>query len=340
MLKQTSRNITQIDKHKARRKLSSDLPPNGIISPYKLIGEMMFREIASALSYVSFVDVFNFCVFLTFTVCYAYQLFYVLVGLLKKPKRLHAKKQHKFAAIICARNESTVIGNLLQSIQKQDYPQDLIDIFVVADNCTDNTAKIANNCGAYVIERFNDELVGKGFALDYGMNIIFRECLDTKLGESICGKADTGKILAPEGKKINSNAGYEAIFIFDADNVLDKNYFASMNAVYDNGFTVGTSYRNTKNFDSNWISSGYATWFLREAKFLSQPRYTLNTSCAVSGTGFYTDVNIIKKAGGWKWFLLTEDIEFATNNIISCNRIGYSRDAILYDEQPVTFLDS
>lgn len=141
-------------------------------------------------------------------------------------------------------------------------------------------------------------MVGKGFALDYGMNIIFRECFGEHIGESICGMADKGTIQAPDGRKVDPKSGYEAFFIFDADNVLDKGYFTAMNAMYDNGFTVSTSYRNSKNFDSNWISAGYATWFIREAKFLSQPRYTLNTSCAVSGTGFYTDVDIIRKAGG------------------------------------------
>lgn len=300
----------------------------------------MISDILRNLSYVSFVDVFNTCVFIMFSVCYAYQLYFVLIGLIKKPPQYKAKKNHKFAVLISARNESTVIANLIHSIQHQNYPQELIDIFIIADNCTDNTAKIASENGAYVIKRFNDNLIGKGYALDYGMNIIFRECLNTNLGESICGKAHSGTIIPPKGKKIVKDAGYEAFFIFDADNVLDKNYFKSMNAIYDNGFSVATSYRNTKNFDSNWISSGYATWFLREAKFLSQPRFTLNTSCAVSGTGFYTDINIIKKMKGWKWFLLTEDIEFATYNIINSNRIGYSRDAILYDEQPVTFIDS
>lgn len=298
------------------------------------------QSLENMMSYISFVDVFNFCVFLTFTICYAYQLYYVLIGLVKKVENPKAKTNHKYAVIISARNESTVIGNLIQSIRKQDYPAELIDVFVIADNCTDSTADIALNCGAYVIKRFNQDLVGKGYALDYGMNIIFRECLGKKLGPSVCGLADKGKILCPDGKQINTDAGYEAFFIFDADNVLNKNYFAAMNRVYDQGFTVATSYRNTKNFDSNWISSGYATWFIREARFLSQPRYKLNTSCAVSGTGFYTDVKIIEKAGGWKWFLLTEDIEFATNNVINGNRIGYAPDAVLYDEQPVTFKDS
>ena len=298
------------------------------------------QTIVGMLSYISFVDVFNFCVFLTFTVCYAYQLFYVLVGLLRKVEHKPAKKNHKYAAIISARNESAVIGNLLDSINNQDYPSELIDVFVIADNCTDNTAEIAMKHGAFVIERNNTELIGKGYALDYGMNIIFRDCLGKKIGKSVCGKASYGKIQAPKGRKIDQRSGYEAFFVFDADNVLDKNYFAAMNRVYDKGFTVATSYRNTKNFDSNWISSGYGTWFIREARFLSQPRAYLNTSCAVSGTGFFTDVKIIEKAGGWKWFLLTEDIEFATNNIIHANRIGYAPDAVLYDEQPVTFKDS
>ena len=212
---------------------------------------LAMQNIAAMLSYISFVDVFNFCVFLTFTVCYAYQLYYVLVGLLRKVEHPKAKKNHKYAAIISARNESTVIGNLLDSIKNQKYPQELIDVFVIADNCTDNTADIALEHGAYVIKRQNSELIGKGFALDFGMNIIFRECLGKIIGDSICGKASEGKIICPKGKKLNKSSNYEAFFIFDADNILDKNYFAAMNRVYDNGFSVATSYRNTKNFDSN-----------------------------------------------------------------------------------------
>lgn len=298
------------------------------------------QDFINMIYYISFVDVFNFCVFLIFTVCYAYQLYFVLVGLVSKIKIVPAKKNHKFAAIISARNEETVIHNLIDSIRKQTYPVDKIDIFVIADNCDDNTAQISLEHGAYVIERQNKDLIGKGFALDFGMNVIYRECLGKYIGGSVCGNDKQAKILCPKGVKIKKNAGYEAFFIFDADNVLEKHYFEAMNRLYDQGYTVGTSYRNTKNFDSNWISSGYATWFVREARFLSQPRFKLNTSCAVSGTGFYTDVKIIKKAGGWKWYLLTEDIQFATENILNANRIGYAADAILFDEQPIKFSDS
>ena len=264
-------------------------------------------------SQVSFVDVFNFCVFLAFTICYTYQLYYVFVVLTRKPKQLVAKKNHKFAVVISARNESAVIGQLIHSIKVQNYPSELIDVFVIADNCTDNTADVAREAGATVFPRFNSEQVGKGYALDYGFNVILSQY---------------------------SDRGYEAYFVFDADNVLDVNYFREMNKTFDNGAVASTSYRNSKNYDSNWISAGYAVWFLREAKFLNQARLTLNTSCAISGTGFFISAKVIERNGGWKWHLLTEDIEFSANSILEGERISYTPTAILYDEQPITFRDS
>ena len=259
-------------------------------------------------SQISFVDIFNFCVFITFTICYTYQLYYVLVVLSRKPKQLVAKKNHRYAVVVSARNESAVIGDLIHSIKVQNYPTELIDVFVIADNCTDNTADVAR---AIVFKRFNTEQVGKGYALDYGFKIIRSQYADR---------------------------GYEAYFVFDADNVLDVNYFREMNKTFDNGAKASTSYRNSKNYDSNWISAGYAVWFLREAKFLNQAR--LNTSCAVSGTGFFIAADIIEKNDGWRWHLLTEDIEFSANSILEGIRIAYTPTAVLYDEQPVTFRDS
>ena len=262
---------------------------------------------------LSFVDIFNFCVFITFTICYTYQLFYVFVVLTRKPPAREAKRDHKFAVLIAARNESAVIADLIESVKAQNYPVDLIDVFVIADNCTDDTADVARRAGAFVFERFNAKEVGKGYALDFGLKAIWERFPD---------------------------AGHEAYFVFDADNVLDANYFREMNATFDSGAKASTSYRNSKNFGSNWISAGYGVWFLREAKFLNQARLTLNTSCAVSGTGFFIDADVLKQAGGWKWHLLTEDIEFSASSIIDGIRISYTPTAMLYDEQPTTFIDS
>lgn len=257
--------------------------------------------------------IFNCVISVIFTLCYAYQFFYIFVGLLKKPLTFIAKRRHRFAVVISARNESGVIGNLIQSIRAQKYPSELVDVFVVADNCTDNTAQVARDAGAIVYERFNREQVGKGYALDWMFKII-------------------------EEKHADKN--YEGYIIFDADNVLDENYIEEMNKVFDNGYRIITSYRNSKNYDTNWITAGYSLWFLREARYLNNARMQLHTSCAISGTGFLVSAEVIRENDGWIHHLLTEDIEFTTDSIIHGEKIGYCAKAILYDEQPTTLKQS
>ena len=262
---------------------------------------------------VTWIRSFNFIMLLVFTLCYCYQFGYVLVRFFKKQKVYTAKKLHKYAVLISARNEGAVIGELLESLHRQNYPQELLDIYVVADNCTDNTAQIAEDHGAIVYERFDRRLVGKGYALNY----LFK------------------KIYARSGLE-----AYDGYFVFDADNVLDENYVREMNKVFDNGYEIVTSYRNSKNYGSNWISAGYALWFLRESKYLNGARMQCGTSCAISGTGFLVANRIIRENNGWKHHLLTEDIEFSTDNIIQGRVIGYCEQAVLYDEQPTDFHES
>ena len=102
------------------------------------------------------VSFLNYLVCLLFVLCYSYQLFYIAVSLFKKPVKFpKADKLNRFAVMICGRNEEAVIGNLVDSIKNQHYPAELIDVYVCADNCTDNTAIVARDAGAIVFERFN-----------------------------------------------------------------------------------------------------------------------------------------------------------------------------------------
>ncbi len=256
---------------------------------------------------------FNWVISIVFTLCYAYQFFYIFVGLFRKPDEYVAKVNHRYAVVISARNEESVIGQLIETVRNQNYPSELVDVFVIADNCTDRTAAVATEAGAIVYERFNTDLVGKGYALDWMFQII---------------------------KEKHSDKNYEAFMVFDADNLLDPDYIKEMNKVFDRGYRIITSYRNSKNFGSNWISAGYSLWFLREAKFLNNSRMRLHTSCAISGTGFLISAEIIKKNGGWIHHLLTEDIEFTVDSVIHGEIIGYCANAVLYDEQPTKFSQS
>ena len=253
--------------------------------------------------------VFNFIIWAFFTFAYLYQALYILVtwkrGTVKLPP---AKKNHRYAFFIAAHNEESVIANLVRSIKEQDYPSELIDVFVVADACTDRTAKEARRAGAIVYERNDLARKGKSWVLDYGFDRILNEYPDK----------------------------YEAFFVFDADNLLSPGYVTEMNKLFDQGFLVGTSYRNSKNFDSSWVSSAYALWFLREAKFLNNSRMLCGTGCAISGSGWMVSSRIIQGMHGWDFHTLTEDIQFSTFCAANGIRIGYAP-AEFYDEQPLTF---
>ena len=257
--------------------------------------------------------IFNFVVAILFTLCYVYQFVYLLVALIRDTKKYPDGGANRFAVVISARNEREVIGNLIDSIKKQSYDPSLIDVFVCADNCTDDTADVSRSAGAKVYERFNTDLIGKGYALDFLFHKIFEDY----------------------GREY-----YNAYLVLDADNLLDVDYIKEMNRVFSAGYRILTSYRNSKNYGSNWISAGYALWFLREAVYLNKPRMILKTSCAVSGTGFMVHRDIINENDGWRYFLLTEDIEFTTDMIIKGEKIGMATEAMLYDEQPETFSQS
>lgn len=78
------------------------------------------------------------------TIFWVYNLGISLCSLIKfKDKPLKVVKNHKFMAILPAHNEEAVIANLVDSLMNQDYDKNLLDIYVIADNCTDNTAEIA-----------------------------------------------------------------------------------------------------------------------------------------------------------------------------------------------------
>lgn len=256
----------------------------------------------------------NFAVVVLFTLLYLYQGFYVVVGLVRRrwQDRHQPSRLHRFAVIVSARNEEGVIGELLESLNRQNYPKELLDLYVVADNCTDDTAGAARRAGAFVYERFDQVHKGKGYAMDY----LFRR-------------------LKEEGKDC-----YDGYFVFDADNLVDANFVAEMNRTFDQGYDAVTCYRNSKNFAANWISAGYSIWFLREARFLNFPRTLLGTNCHVSGTGFLVSARVIEDNGGWPFHLLTEDIQFSVDCAIQGKKIGYCDKAVVYDEQPTTFRQS
>ena len=232
---------------------------------------------------------------------------YWLIGFFFTRKFKPAQTMHKYAICIAARNEENVIGNLLESICEQEYPKDLLTVFVVADNCTDRTAEVARNHGAVCYERFDDQERTKGFALRF-------------LFENI--------------RKDYGIEAFEGYFIFDADNLLNRDYISKMNDSFDSGVKIVTSYRNTKNFDENWIAASYGLHWLRSIRKNHRTRSFLRLATNIQGTGFLFANELVKD--GWNYTSLTEDRAFTADAVARGYEISYNDEAMFYDEQPTS----
>ena len=236
-----------------------------------------------------------------------HKIFYFVIGFFFTRKFKPAKRKHRYGIVIAARNEEKVIGNLLDSINKQDYPKQLLKVFVVADNCTDNTAKIARSHGAICYERNDPDHRTKGYALQF----LF--------------------------KKIASHYGidaFEGYFVLDADNLLKRDYISKMNNAFDAGCKIITSYRNTKNFSENWVASTYALHWLRSIRTNHRARSVLHLATNIQGTGFLFANEIV--SDGWKYTSLTEDRALTADAVAKGYEITYQDEAEFYDEQPIS----
>lgn len=183
-----------------------------------------------------------------------------------KEKPLLIKKQHKFMAIIPAHNESKIIKNLLDSLHNQNYPKELLDIYVIADNCTDNTAQIAREAGAIVYERNDPDKKTKGYAMQWFLN-----------------------------KKIEENADYDAFFVFDADNIVMPDFTTNMNKKLCQGEEIVQGYRDIKNPSDTWVSAGYALFYWTMHRFYHLARYNIGLSPLLNGTGFMVKFDVVKE---------------------------------------------
>ena len=248
------------------------------------------------------------------TIYWIYQLIISVCSLITlKEKPLLVNKNHKFLAIIPAHNEEAVVGNLIESLQKQNYPKNKLDIVVIADNCTDKTKDVAESYGVKIFERHEEDPAKrtKGDALSLFLNTLLA---DPKMD-------------------------YDAFCVFDADNIVDSNFISAMNKHLCQGEEVVQGYRDIKNPTDSWIASGYAIFYWTMNRFYHLARYNAGLSPLINGTGFMVKFDAIRPTG-WNTNTLTEDIEFSLKRIIQGKKLGWATDAIVYDEQPVKFKPS
>ncbi len=238
-------------------------------------------------------------------VLFSYRVIFAILGLFLRKEFPTAKHFHRYAIVIAARNEEAVLGQLLESIQLQDYPPELLQVFVVADNCTDQTAAVAEAGGAICFQRHDAAHRTKGYALQY----LFRQI-----------------------QKHYGIDAFDGYLLMDADNLLKTDYISRMNDAFDSGEKIITSYRNTKNFSESWVAASYAFHWMRTSRLESRGRSLLDISTRLTGTGFLFAAELVKD--GWNYTSLTEDRAFTADAVAQGYRISYQDAAEFYDEQP------
>ncbi len=237
-----------------------------------------------------------------------YQIVLSFFGWYRRKERITHKPAKSFALIVAAHNEEAVVGALIENLLKMDYPRELFDIFVICDNCTDATADIVRGYeGVYACERTNPNERGKGFAIEWMLKELWK-----------------------------NPRQYDAIVMFDADNLVATNFLQYMNEDLCNGYRVVQGYLDTKNPHDSWISAanGITYWFCN--RLWQLPRFNLKLSNFLGGTGMCFETKLLKEMG-WGATSLVEDLEFTVRCIQRGIYPKFNYDARVYDEKPITF---
>lgn len=229
----------------------------------------------------------------------------VLVGLLKSPRRHpHASRKLRFAVLICARNEESVIRLPVKSLDLNKYPAERRDVIVIADNCTDRTAEIAWAAGATVWEKKTPSS-GKGDVLAWGV------------------------------ERVIAHGGFDAIAVFDSDNIVADNWLDAVNDALQDGESVVTGCRHSSNARANSISGWYTVYWNIMNELSNRVRTNLGLSGKLTGTGFAFLISALGPRG-WQTRTMVEDVEFTVQMNIAGRRVAYVPEADYADEQPVT----
>lgn len=243
---------------------------------------------------------------LFFTAALGILLYFAGVGMRalgKAPVRFPAADQKRhFAVLIPARNEERVIAQLIRSLKKQDYPGDLVDIYVLVNHCTDNTASVAHSAGAKVL-LCPDTVGSKGDVLRFAFSQL----------------ADQERI--------------DAFAVFDADNVAAPSFLAEVNNALAQKNAIVQGRRRGKNTRDNAITGVYELYYMMQNVFYNHPRALAGQSAALNGTGWAITRKWVEE-NGLPMVTITEDFELTAVAALNGTRIAYANDAVTYDEYP------
>jgi len=216
----------------------------------------------------------------------------------------------RFAIVIPAHDEELVLGALLESIRTLNYPHDLFDVVVIADNCTDDTVAVVDRSGVGLALVRNDEAHrSKGYALAWAFDRLLRQA-----------------------------RMYDAFVVIDADSAVDPGLLqAFARGLRSGASAIQASYMVLNAFDSpstvlRWI----ALALVNHVRPLG--RAGIGGSSTLPGNGMCFSRELLLRQP-WTAFGLTEDYEYYLTITLAGEVVRFEPDAVVRALMPTTFSD-
>ncbi len=260
-------------------------------------------------------SIINYIVLIVIAIPVLLQLFYVCASFVKKKTFPKSEVKGRIAYLIPAHNEGDVIYNTVKGvIEGQKYPREKFDVFVVAHNCTDDTARLAREAGAIVLE-LNDPDPAHRMALyplKHGIEHIMNLTEDP----------------------------YDIVIHLDADNLINPEFSSLMNDAYQSGVDFARPYEGAINATQNFYTKACTLFYSFDSRYGSRVRERLGIAAHVNGSGAMMSVRMLKECGGYDCESISDDAEFNFNRMLDGYKGHFVEDAVVYEDMPSSFKDT
>lgn len=260
-------------------------------------------------------SIVNYVVLIVIAIPLLWQIFYVLMFFVRKKTWKRSEKKGRIAYLIPAHNEEDVIYDTVHSIlESQNYPREKFDVFVVADNCTDRTAELAEKAGAVVLIHNDPDpahhmaLYPLKYGVDYLMNL--------------------------------TENPYDMVVHLDADNHINEDFSLYMNDAYQSGVDLARPYEGAINASQNFFTKACTIFYMFDSRYGSRMRERLHLAAHVNGSGAMMSVKMLKATGGYDSVTISDDTEYWFNRLNDGYKGHFVEDAVVYEDMPSSLQDT
>ena len=227
-----------------------------------------------------------------------YQLVLALAAFRYRPSSGSGTPERRIAVLVPAHDEEASIARCVGSLRDQEYPGELYEVIVIADNCTDDTAAAARQAGAEVLVRDEPGARGKGRALRWAMDQL-----------------------------LERTPPPDAIAVVDADSVVEPGFLAALVRPLEEG--AGAAQGESLLLDEGSGPAAFrAGAFLLVNRVRPAGRAALGLGCNLQGNGMLVSAGVLR-ANPWDAFSATEDLEYSTKLLLAGVRTRFAGGAIV-----------